>query len=169
MTSFLFLRQLTFEINKLKNYIIMAKIHAYLNFNGTCEEAFIFYGKVFNTENTGMHRFGDMPENPEFPLPDDVKPKIMHTSIKINENTMLMGSDCIENFGHKLTLGNSTYVMLDVDTAQEAKQLFDALSVNAMNLEMPLGEQFFAELYASFQDQFGIWWMIHFEGNKKFD
>lgn len=147
----------------------MAKIHAYLNFNGTCEKAFTFYEKVFNTQNTGMHRFGDMPADPNFPLPDDVKQKIMHTAIQINENTMLMGSDCVENFGHKLTLGNNTYVMLDVDSAQEAKQLFDALSVNAMNLEMPLGEQFFAELYASFQDQFGIWWMIHFEGNKKFD
>jgi len=32
---------------------------------------------------------------------------------------------------------------------------------------MPLGEQFFAELFASFQDKFGSAWMIHFEGNKK--
>ena len=33
-------------------------------------------------------------------------------------------------------------------------------------MEIPLGEQFFAELFASFIDQFGIPWMIHFEGNK---
>lgn len=145
----------------------MARIHAYLNFNGNCEQAFMFYEKVFKTQNIGIHRFGDMPENPEFQLNDEDKQKIMHTAIMVNENTMIMGSDCLESFGHKLTHGNSTYVMLDADTSQEAKDLYAALSENAMIVEMELGEQFWAELYASFQDKFGIWWMIHFEGNKK--
>ena len=145
----------------------MAKIHAYLNFDGNCEEAFLFYENVFNTKNVGMHRFGDMPVDPNYPMNDADKHKIMHTAIMVNERTMIMGSDCLENFGHKLTKGNSTYVMLDTDTAAEAKELYQALSVNAQNIEMALGEQFWAELYASFQDQFGICWMIHFEGNKK--
>ncbi|UUV20294.1 VOC family protein [Paenimyroides aestuarii] len=147
----------------------MARIHAYLNFNGNCEQAFSFYEKVFKTPNIGINRFGDMPENPEFPINDEDKQKIMHTAIMLNENTMIMGSDCLERFGHQLTHGNSTYVMLDTDTAQEAKDLYASLSENAMNIEMELGEQFWAELYASFQDQFGIWWMIHFEGNKKME
>ena len=145
----------------------MAKIHAYLNFNGNCEQAFNFYEKVFKSPNVGMHRFGDMPADPNFPMSDEDKHKIMHTAVMINENTMVMGSDCLENFGHKLTLGNSTYVMLDTDTAEEAKELYAALTENAMKIEMELGEQFWAELYASFQDQFGIWWMVHFEGNKR--
>ncbi|WCM43259.1 VOC family protein [Flavobacterium sp. CBA20B-1] len=147
----------------------MARIHAYLNFNGNCEQAFSFYEKVFKTPNIGINRFGDMPENPEFPINDEDKQKIMHTAIMLNENTMIMGSDCLESFGHQLKHGNSTYVMLDTDTAQEAKDLYASLSENAMNIEMELSEQFWAELYASFQDQFGIWWMIHFEGNKKME
>lgn len=145
----------------------MAKIHAYLNFNGNCEEAFTFYEKVFNTQSIGTYRFGDMPENPEFPVNNEDKQKIMHTAIIINDSTMLMGSDCIEGLGQKITNGTSTYIMLDTETAQEAKDLYQVLSENALNIEMPLGEQFWAELYASFQDQFGICWMIHFEGNKK--
>ena len=145
----------------------MARIHAYLNFNGNCEEAFTFYEKVFNTKNMGMHRFGDMPADDNFPMSEEDKKKIMNTAIMINEDTMILGSDCIENFGHKLVNGNSTYVMLDTDNAQEAKDLYAALSQNAQAIEMELGEQFWAELYASFQDQFGICWMIHFEGNKK--
>lgn len=145
----------------------MAKIHAYLNFNGTCEQAFLFYEKVFKTQHLGMHRFGDMPDNPEFPIKNEDKQKIMHTAIMVNNTTMLMGSDLLEDFGVKLTNGNSTYVMLDTDTAQEAHDLYNALTENALTIEMPLGEQFWAELYASFQDQFGICWMIHFEGNKK--
>jgi PhnB protein len=57
--------------------------------------------------------------------------------------------------------------MLDVESPEEAKQYYDALSEGARVMEMELGETFFAELYSSFQDKFGINWMIHFEGNKK--
>lgn len=144
----------------------MAKVHAYLNFNGNCEEAFNFYETVFDKPNMGIHKMGDMPPSPDFHLPESAKNKVMHTALFINESTMLMGSDIIEEFGQKYTQGNNSYVMLDVDSAEEAKKLYDRLSVNAKVMEMPLGEQFFAELFSSFIDQFGIPWMIHFEGNK---
>lgn len=145
----------------------MAKVHAYLNFNGDCAQAFDFYQKAFDTPSVGTMKFGDMPPDPDFPLPDDAKDKIMHTAIMLNETTMLMGSDVIEGFGHQHSNGNSTYVMLDAATKEEAQSLYTALTDNAKVIEMPLEEAFFAELYASFQDQFGVWWMIHFEGNKK--
>ncbi|WP_126969482.1 VOC family protein [Gynurincola endophyticus] len=144
----------------------MTRIHAYLNFNGNCEDAFRFYETVFKKPNIGIHRFGDIPENPEFKMADADKNKVMHTAIMINDNTMLMGSDCIEGFGHKAVEGTNTYIMLDTSSAAEATELYHALSKDAKIIEMPLGEQFFAEVYASFTDKFGIPWMIHFEGNK---
>ncbi len=146
----------------------MAKIHAYLNFDGNCKEAFQFYEQVFKTPNLGTYLFDDMPADPSHPaLPEDAKGKVMHTAIKINEETMIMGSDIVEGFGHALSTGNSTYIMIDTETAQEAQEIHQALSVGAKLVEMELGETFFAELYSSFQDKFGIFWMIHFEGNKK--
>ncbi|WP_437918299.1 VOC family protein [Sphingobacterium sp. LRF_L2] len=145
----------------------MAKVHAYLNFNGNCEEAFTFYQTVFESPLSGVYRFGDTPEDPNFPTPEEDKNKVMHTSLHINKDVMLMGSDCIESFGQKATYGTGSYIMLDTDTAEEARTLFDKLAVDAQNLEMDLGETFFAELFASFTDKFGIAWMIHFEGNKK--
>lgn len=145
----------------------MAKIHAYLNFNGECESAFSFYEKVFNTKNIGMHRFGDMPVDPKYPIPEQDKQKIMHTAININPDTMIMGSDCLESFGQKINPGNNSYIMLDTDSANEATTLYNALTEDAKNIEMPLAEQPWAELYSSFQDKYGICWMVHFEGNKK--
>lgn len=145
----------------------MAKIHAYLNFNGNCEEAFSFYEEVFKTKNVGTHRFGDMPADPNFPIQESDKNKVMHTALFINEQTMLMGSDCLESFGQKIASGNNSYIMLDTETAQEARELYASLSNGAEKIEMELAEQFWAELYASFQDRYGICWMIHFEGNKK--
>ncbi|MCA5005115.1 VOC family protein [Sphingobacterium bovistauri] len=146
----------------------MAKIHSYLNFNGNCEEAFNFYKNVFKTEIGWIGRFGDIPEDPNVTIADADKNKIMHISININKDQMLMGSDCLESFGQKAVFGTSNYIMLDVDNADEAQELFAALTVNAQNLEMALADTFFAELFSSFTDQFGIAWMIHFEGNRKF-
>ena len=147
----------------------MIKVHSYLNFNGNCEAAFNFYKQVFNAEFSGIYRFGDMPEDPNYPIPEADKDKVMHVGLPINEYTMLMGSDCLESFGQKAISGSTTYIMLDVETADEAKSLHDSLTVNAQKIEMDLGETFYAELFSSFVDQFGIAWMIHFEGNKKFD
>lgn len=144
----------------------MAKTHSYLNFNGNCEEAFNFYKNVFKTEFIWTSYFKDMPEDPHAPIAAEDMNKIMHISLALNANQMLMGSDCLESFGQKATSGTNSYIMLDTETAQEAKELFDALSVNAQNMEMPLSEQFFAEQFASFIDQFGIAWMVHYEGNK---
>lgn len=145
----------------------MAKVHAYLNFNGNCSDAFDFYETVFQTKNNGTYRFGGMPPEPGVPeLSPEDQNKIMHISLDINENTKLMGSDCLEQFGQKAVAGNNNYIMLDTATAAEAKELFDRLSVNAQNMEMELGPQFYAEEFASFVDQFGIPWMIHFEGNR---
>ncbi|MFD1770691.1 VOC family protein [Sphingobacterium suaedae] len=145
----------------------MAKLHAYLNFNGNCEEAFNFYQTVFGGPLLGSYRFGDMPADPNFNIPESDKDKILHTALNVNDDVMLMGSDCIENFGHKATFGTATYIMLDTESIEEARELHAKLSVNAQRIEMDLGETFFAELYSSFTDQFGISWMVHFEGNKK--
>lgn len=146
----------------------MAKIHVYLNFNGNCEEAFQFYGTVFKASNTEIHRYGDIPSEPNMPpLSESDKNKVLHISIPINDHVMLMGADVIEGFGGKLTHGNSTYVMLDVASIEEAQTFFDALSRDAQQLEMDLEETFFAERFASLQDKYGIYWMIHFEGNRK--
>ena len=145
----------------------MIRVHAYLNFNGQCEEAFLFYEKVFKVENIGIHRFKDLPKDPNFQIEEADGNKVMHTALVINENTMLMGSDCIESFGHKAVGGNNAYIMLDTDTAERAKELYNDLTVGNSTIEMELGEQPWAELYGSFKDQFDICWMIHFEGNKK--
>lgn len=145
----------------------MAKLHSYLNFNGNCEEAFNYYSKVFDKPLLGMHRFGDMPADPNFEIPESEKSKVLHTAIMLNGDSMLMGSDCSESFGQKAVFGTSSYIMLDAQTAEEAHKLYSKLSENAQKLDMELGETFFAELFSSFIDQFGIAWMVHFEGNKK--
>ncbi|WP_415541444.1 hypothetical protein [Empedobacter stercoris] len=51
-----------------------------------------------------------MPASPDFQLPENAKDKVMHTALFINESTMLMGSDIVEEFGQKYVQGNNSYV-----------------------------------------------------------
>jgi PhnB protein len=39
----------------------MTTVNIYLNFNGNCEEAFLFYKSVFGVEIPYMGRFKEMP------------------------------------------------------------------------------------------------------------
>ena len=144
----------------------MTKVHAYLNFNGNCDEAFRHYQQVFKCERMSLVRFGDVPVSDSYTISAADKDKIMHTSILISHDTILMGSDVIKGFGHKPAAGNRMYVLLDCETRKEATRLFTALSKDAKSLEMELKETFFAEQYGSFVDKFGVGWMIVYTGNK---
>jgi len=68
----------------------MAKLNPYLNFDGTCEEAFNFYKSVFGGEfKGGIFRMGDI-EGAE--IPEGERDLVMHVSLPIG-NDILMGSD----------------------------------------------------------------------------
>src|SRR5690606_12698519 len=119
----------------------MTRMHAYLNFNGNCEEAFKFYESVFEKPNKGVYRFADIPADPNMPpMPESDKNKIMHIALDINESCMLMGSDCLESFGQKAVSGNNTYIMLDTDNAADATNLYNKLTEQIQHIEMPLSE-----------------------------
>jgi PhnB protein len=95
----------------------MAKVSTYLNFNRSAEEAFTFYRSVFGTEFvTPFMRFKDGPPCPGAPAMDEATGKlIMHVSLPILGGHMLLGSDCPESMGHKLTVGNNFYINLEPD------------------------------------------------------
>ncbi|MDO4224919.1 MAG: VOC family protein, partial [Bergeyella zoohelcum] len=61
-------------------------------------------------------------------------------------------------------VGNNNYVSITTESKAEADRLFTALSENG-EIEMPIGDQFFG-YFGSFQDQFGVRWMVHFAEEK---
>lgn len=72
----------------------MTTVNVYLNFNGNCEEAFNFYRAAFGGEFPYIGRFKDMPPQEGMPAtPKEMEDRIMHVSLPISNETMLMGSD----------------------------------------------------------------------------
>ncbi len=140
-----------------------ARVCNYLNFPGNTEEAFLFYKSVFKTEFIGnnMQRFGNLPADPNQPPIDDaVKNMVLHVELPITANHILMGTDAPKEMGFTVTYGNNMHISLEPETREEAKRIFDELSMDG-NITMPMQDMFWGAYFGSFTDKFGINWMIN--------
>lgn len=138
----------------------MAQVNPYLTFNGTCEEAFNFYKSIFGGEFAHIGKFKDMPS--EKPLAEDVANMIMHVSLPISSETILMGSDMHESFGFSVQAGSNFAVSINTDSEEEATKIFNGLSAGG-NVTMPLAKTFWGAFFGMFTDKFGIHWMVNYD------
>ncbi|HMQ08800.1 MAG TPA: VOC family protein [Saprospiraceae bacterium] len=139
----------------------MATINVYLTFNGECEKVFEFYKSIFGGEFSYKGTFGEMPPSDEFEISEEDRNRIMHVSLPISKETVLMGSDTTSQFGH-VTVGNNFSISLNVDSRTEADKFFAALSKGG-KITMPIGDTFWGSYFGSLEDQFGINWMVSFD------
>jgi PhnB protein len=137
----------------------MITINPYLVFNGNCKEAFDFYKSIFGGEFPYVGKFKDMPANPEFKVSEDELEKIMHISLPISKETVLMGSDSSNSFGQATLNGNNFSISINADTKDETDRLFKALSEKG-KVKMPLSTTFWGSYFGMLTDQFGIHWML---------
>jgi len=147
----------------------MTNINPYINFGGNCEEAMNFYRSVFGGEFMGpVMRWGEAPgcDEGEFKLPDDAKGKVMHMALPISEGSVIMASDAIDGLGPKLTPGNNIAIAIGPDTREEADRLFTGLSKGG-KVQMPMADAFWGGYFGSFEDKFGVNWLINVEIKKE--
>ena len=123
----------------------------YINFKGTCAEAFEFYARHLGGTVSMMMRQGQVP------VPGGVGPdwadKVLNASLQIG-GTTLMGADVPTAEPMR-----SAYLTITFDTVAEAQTAYDALSEGG-EIFMPLHAEFFAEAFAMLRDRFGVNWMI---------
>lgn len=128
------------------------QLDVYVNYRGTCEEAFRFYEKELCGRMGAIVRHGDMPQpNPQ--IPADWKLKVTHARIEIGD-TVLMGADVPTAEPMR-----STYLSLSVDSEAEAERLYAALSAKG-EIFMKMEKTPFANRFAMLRDRFGTSWML---------
>jgi PhnB protein len=139
------------------------KLNPYLNFDGNAEEAFKFYQSVFGGE-LFIQKMSEAPGTEN--LPENEKNLTMHVSIPIGDGQSLMASDCLKSAGHELNVGNNNYISVTPDSREEADRIFKGLSVGG-KIEMPLEDMFWGDYFGSFEDKFGVRWMINYSTEEK--
>jgi PhnB protein len=129
-------------------------VNPYLNFPGTCREAFTFYAAALGGELNDMLTHESMPTG--MPLPEGWGDKIIHASMKVGP-TILMGSDTPH---YQAPAG--FYVSLTVESGAAADQAFGALA-DGGKVTMPIQETFWAVRFGMLVDRFGVPWMVNCE------
>jgi PhnB protein len=131
-------------------------IQPYLFFNGRCEEAVSFYRKALGAEVLMTMRFKESPEpHPPGMVPPGFENKIMHTSFRIGQTTVMASDGCsadkasFEGFSLSLSVPNE----------KEADRVFAALA-DGGQVRMPLTKTFWSPRFGMVADRFGIAWMV---------
>jgi PhnB protein len=131
-------------------------IQPYLFFNGSCEQAVEFYRQALGAEVEMMMRYKDSPEPPQPGMvPPGFEDKIMHTSFRIGETTLMASDGCAA----EKTNFQGFSLSLTVSSEAEADRVFAALSYGGQ-VQMPLTKTFWSPRFGMLTDRFGLAWMI---------
>jgi PhnB protein len=126
------------------------KLDVYVNYRGTCEEAFRFYEEHLGGRMGGIVRHGGQP-NPN--IPAEWNEKVLHAQIEIGK-TVVMGADIPTAEPMR-----SAYLTLTLDTEAEAERVYARL-VEGGEIFMPIQKTHFANRFAMLRDRFGASWML---------
>ncbi|MED1949508.1 MULTISPECIES: VOC family protein [Brevibacillus] len=137
-------------------------VNPYLTFQGNCREAVMYYAKVFETSPPQIMTFGDTPPHPDFTLPEEAGPLVMHTNIQVC-GTMLMFSDAFP--GTPFVAGNNVSLALVHTNMDEIKTYFERLKEEG-TVRMELQETFWSKCYGSVVDKFGMEWQFNYQSDE---
>ncbi len=133
----------------------MAKINAYLTFNGNCREAMLFYQQCLGGELT-MQTVGGSPMEQQ--MPSRARHHILHASL-VNASLVLLASD-VSGYG-TLVNGNTISLSLHCSSEDEIKTYFHKLSVGGL-VAHPLHD-FFAGTMGALTDKYDKDWLLYYE------
>ncbi len=128
-------------------------VHPYIRTNGNGQEVVKFYENALGAKVIGVQTYGDMPENPEFPLSDEMKSLVSHAQLQIGE-TYLMISDNFPDEPYQI--GDQLNVALLFKDAEKVKSIFEKLS-DGGEVIMPLQETPWSPAYGQVKDKYNIY------------
>lgn len=142
----------------------MAKMNPYLYFDGNAEEALRFYESAFGSKISRIHKMSDAPGTEN--MPEEERNRVMHISLPIDDHTTLMASDIMPSMGHVMNAGNNIHISLHPTSREEAGRLFNNLSAGG-KIDTPLQDTFWGAYYGTFEDKYGINWMVNYDATSE--
>lgn len=132
-------------------------LNPYLIFDGNAREAVHFYEKALGGKVMGIMTFGDMPADPNHPLTDDMKDRVMHAHLKVGDAD-LMFSDTFPGMPYQP--GNSIQIAIHPREEARAREIFASLEDGGQVI-MPLQKTDWSPLYGIVKDKFGVIFQVN--------
>lgn len=132
----------------------MARLLAYMLFDGECGSAMNFYQKLFAGRIDALTTVGESPMASQFP-PASAH-RVIHASLSFDGNT-LMASDWLAPEPYPGIKG--TRFTLAYRSVAEANRVFAELSEPG-RVQMPMQKTSWAEAFGMLVDRFGVPWQI---------
>ena len=126
------------------------RFDVYVNYRGTCEQAFHFYEAHLGGRITFLARHRDQPGSQ---IAADYQDKVLHARITIGD-TVLMGADMPQAEPMR-----SAYLTLRLDSEREAERVYTLLNEGG-EIFMKMEKTPFANRFAMLRDKFGTSWML---------
>ena len=92
-------------------------------------------------------------------VPESAEHLIMHVSLPIGDESILMGGDVVDCTENPVTFGNNFTICISAKSKAEADTLFNGLSQGG-KVMMPMDIAFWGDYFGMFTDQFGIQWQV---------
>ncbi|KEO83969.1 VOC family protein [Tumebacillus flagellatus] len=132
-------------------------LNPYFIFDGNSREAIHFYEKVLGGQVMGIMTFGEMPADPNQPLPEEMKDRVMHAHLKVGA-TDLMFSDTYPGMPHQQ--GDWIQIAIHPTEEAEAREIFAALE-DGGEVVMPLTKMDWSPCYGIVKDKFGVTFQVN--------
>lgn len=135
---------------------------AYLNFDGRAEQAIAFYSEALQATQVKQVRFGDIPQDPQYPLPDNELKMIMDASITFAGGKIML-SDLLPSMQAatgELVSGNNLLISLVIDDKPKLAEYFTGLSQGG-HVIMPLSNMPWSSCFGMLVDRFGVNWKFN--------
>ena len=129
------------------------RLSFHIDYNGDCEEAFVFYAKQLGGRIGTMLKVADSPVEVSATRPGQ---HVVHANMCV-AGVELAGAD-VEARHYKKPAG--FYVLLGVDSEERVDACFDALQANGDVILAPQ-RTFWSPRYAIVVDRFGVPWKIN--------
>jgi PhnB protein len=156
-------------------------VSLYRIFQGNCAEAFEFYKRIFGGEFLWKTTWANSPTNTVQNKSDESK--IMHVSLQLTQDFVLMGCDSVVVTNGKTCPYNNTVMddelsnrnddehpqgngdnacsmSLAVESRKDVEDLIAKLSSDGGTIEVPVADQFWGDYFGKCIDRFGTQWMV---------
>lgn len=129
-------------------------IEPFINFSGRAAEAIDFYETAFGGTDKQVMKMGDMPANPDVPLPEGMKDWVGFAKLTICGSRVNF-SDTQEN----VSANGMISLTIRFNEPDEVLAIYEKLRDGGV-VRMEAEPQFFAKMYAWVEDKFGVNWQL---------